>query len=91
MVLMDAGCEYRNYVSDITRTWPVSGCFTPEHLLLYEIVLDVQETVIKCLTNDPSLTLSDLYHIMALRLGQDLVESGILPNRYKSEEELMRV
>ena len=41
-MLMDAGCEYNGYVSDITRTWPVSGKFTIEQKELYEIVLRVQ-------------------------------------------------
>ena len=30
LVLVDAGCEKDYYASDVTRTWPVSGKFTPE-------------------------------------------------------------
>ena len=29
LLLVDAGCEYECYASDITRTWPVNGRFTP--------------------------------------------------------------
>ncbi len=43
LVLMDAGCEVTgNYVSDITRTWPVNGRFTRPQVQLYELILDVQ-------------------------------------------------
>lgn len=42
LLLVDAGCEYRNYASDISRTWPVNGKFTPEQRALYEIVLEAQ-------------------------------------------------
>ena len=44
---MDAGCEYHGYVSDITRTWPVNGHFTPAQRVLYEIILDVQNQIIR--------------------------------------------
>ncbi|MFP5459097.1 MAG: M24 family metallopeptidase, partial [Bacteriovoracia bacterium] len=33
----DAGAEYRNYASDITRTWPVSGEYSKEQRALYQI------------------------------------------------------
>ena len=46
-MLMDAGCEYNGYVSDITRTWPVNGKFTLEQRQLYEIVLRVQMNCIE--------------------------------------------
>jgi Xaa-Pro aminopeptidase len=42
LVLIDAGCELDCYASDITRTFPVSGKFSPEQALLYQIVLDAQ-------------------------------------------------
>lgn len=42
LVLIDAACEYEHYASDITRTFPVNGQFTPEQKALYEIVLDAQ-------------------------------------------------
>ena len=40
---MDAGCEYHGYVSDVTRTWPVSGEFTAAQADLYEVVRVVKE------------------------------------------------
>jgi len=42
LVLIDAGCELEFYASDITRTFPVSGKFSPEQRAVYEIVLRAQ-------------------------------------------------
>ncbi|MDB9805705.1 M24 family metallopeptidase, partial [Porticoccaceae bacterium] len=42
LVLIDAGCEYENYASDITRTFPVNGKFSPEQAAIYDIVLQAQ-------------------------------------------------
>jgi Xaa-Pro aminopeptidase len=38
LVLVDAGAEYRGYASDITRTFPANGRFTPEQRALHEVV-----------------------------------------------------
>ena len=40
LLLVDAGCEYDYYASDVTRTYPVNGRFTPEQRAIYEVVLD---------------------------------------------------
>lgn len=42
LLLIDAGCAYEYYNSDITRTFPISGRFTPEQKAIYEIVLAAQ-------------------------------------------------
>ncbi len=47
MVLIDAGCEYACYASDITRTFPVSGKFSLAQQALYELVLAAQEAAIR--------------------------------------------
>ncbi len=47
LVLMDCGAEYRGYAADITRTFPISGRFTPEQRTIYELVLMAQKEAIK--------------------------------------------
>jgi Xaa-Pro aminopeptidase len=47
LVLIDAGCEYEYYASDITRTFPATGKFSPEQKAIYEIVLKAQEAAIE--------------------------------------------
>jgi Xaa-Pro aminopeptidase len=46
LLLVDAGCEYDYYASDVTRTYPVNGRFTPEQRAIYEVVLDAHEAAL---------------------------------------------
>ncbi len=48
LVLIDAGCEYQHYASDVTRTFPVSGEFSASQQALYEIVLEANRVAIDC-------------------------------------------
>jgi Xaa-Pro aminopeptidase len=45
LVVVDIGCESQLYSSDLTRTLPVSGKFSPRQKQLYQLVLEVQKTV----------------------------------------------
>ncbi|MEW5757678.1 MAG: Xaa-Pro aminopeptidase [Pseudomonadota bacterium] len=47
LLLIDAGAEYECYASDITRTFPVNGTFSPEQRALYELVLEAQYAAIE--------------------------------------------
>ena len=47
LLLIDAGCELDYYASDVTRTFPVSGRFSPEQRAVYEIVLQAQLAAIE--------------------------------------------
>jgi Xaa-Pro aminopeptidase len=46
LLLVDAGCELDGYASDVTRTFPVSGKFSPAQKDLYELVLAAQSAAI---------------------------------------------
>ena len=61
MVLIDAGCEYHMYTSDITRTFPVSGVFTAPQRDLYQAVLNTQKECIKRCRVDDRVNLSELH------------------------------
>lgn len=47
LVLIDAGCELDYYASDVTRTFPVNGRFSPEQRAVYDIVLEAQLAAIE--------------------------------------------
>ena len=47
LVLIDAGCEFEHYASDVTRTFPVNGRFDGAQRALYEIVLEAQLAAIR--------------------------------------------
>ncbi|WP_336365804.1 Xaa-Pro aminopeptidase [Marinobacter sp. C2H3] len=76
LVLIDAGCELECYASDITRTFPVNGRFSPEQRALYEVVLAAQLAAIEAVRpgnhwNRP--------HEAALNvLTQGLIDLGLL-------------
>ncbi|WP_016951022.1 aminopeptidase P N-terminal domain-containing protein [Anabaena sp. PCC 7108] len=76
LLLIDAGCAYGYYNSDITRTFPVSGKFTPEQKALYEIVLEAQKQAISEVKPGNAF---DAPHKKAVRiLTEGLVELGLL-------------
>ena len=51
LLLIDAGCEYELYASDITRTYPINGKFTYPQKIIYELVLDAQKAAITKVKN----------------------------------------
>ena len=76
LVLIDAGCELDGYASDITRTFPVSGRFSPEQREVYEIVLAAQQAAIDAVR--PGASFMD-YHQAALRiLSQGLIDLRLI-------------
>lgn len=47
LILIDAGCEFDSYASDITRTFPANGKFSPAQKSLYELVLAAQQAALE--------------------------------------------
>ncbi|CAK7567236.1 MAG: hypothetical protein SEPTF4163_005198 [Sporothrix epigloea] len=75
-LLLDAGSEYHCYAADITRTFPISGKFSPESRAIYDIVLRMQLECIDLLKDD---VLWDDVHLHAHKVAIDgLLALGIL-------------
>ncbi|KAF3913861.1 hypothetical protein ABW21_db0203093 [Orbilia brochopaga] len=76
LVLLDAGAEYGLYASDVTRTFPISGRFSPEAAEIYAIVRNMQDVVFMRLR--PGIKWRDC-HLAASDVGiQGLMQLGIL-------------
>ncbi|WP_029134704.1 Xaa-Pro aminopeptidase [Sedimenticola selenatireducens] len=82
LLLIDAGCEYEYYASDITRTFPVNGRFSPEQKALYELVLKSQAAAIEQVR--PGNHWNDPHDAVVKVITKGLVELGILKGRVSS-------
>ncbi|MBL0290830.1 MAG: aminopeptidase P N-terminal domain-containing protein [Betaproteobacteria bacterium] len=77
LLLIDAGCEYQGYASDITRTFPVNGRFSAPQKDVYELVLAAQAACIAAI--QPGGEFHD-YHRAAERvLAQGFIDLGLCP------------
>ncbi|EOI5721911.1 Xaa-Pro aminopeptidase [Cronobacter dublinensis] len=76
LVLIDAGCEYRGYAGDITRTFPVNGKFTPAQRAVYDIVLESLETALRLFR--PGTSIQDVTGDVVRVMVKGLIGLGIL-------------
>ena len=76
LVLIDAGCEIDCYASDITRTFPVNGRFSPEQKAIYELVLAANEEAIRHIA--PGRHWNESHEATVRVITAGLVELGLL-------------
>ena len=79
LVLIDAGAEYQNYASDITRTFPANGRFSAEQAAIYEIVLAAQLAAIGSIK--PGAPWNKAQEITVNVITSGLMELGILKGK----------
>ncbi len=76
VILMDFGCEYGGYASDLTRSIPVNGHFTPRQKDVYNAVLRVQRAAFKHLR--PGVMLADYHKEVGRIMEGELIGLGLL-------------
>ena len=76
LLLVDAGCEFELYASDITRTYPINGKFTEPQLAIYEVVLEAQLKSIEAISTNNNVM--DAQIISEKVITQGLIDLGIL-------------
>ncbi len=79
LLLIDAGAECDHYAADITRTFPVSGKFSPAQKLLYQLVLDAQYAAIEQIK--PGNPWNNAHDESVRVLTEGLVKLGLLKGR----------
>ena len=76
LVLVDAGCEFGSYASDITRTFPVNGVFSAPQRQLYELVLCAQEAALAAIR--PGQPYSAFHEAALNVLAEGMLDAGLL-------------
>jgi Xaa-Pro aminopeptidase len=91
LLLLDAGAEYKGYASDITRTFPVNGHFTPAQRDIYDLVLETQMSCVEMVR--PGVRHLDIKNHSIEMLTEGMVRLGLLkgePESLIKEEKYMQ-
>lgn len=91
LLLVDAGCEYKGYASDITRTFPVNGKYTEAQAEIYDVVLECQKSCVDMVR--PGVRLEDLKTHSIEMLTEGMVRLGLLkgdPKKLIEEKKYMQ-
>lgn len=76
LILLDVAAEYANYSSDMTRTVPISGRFSPRQKEIYQAVLRVKNEASKLLK--PNLLFKDYNTAIGELMTSELIQLGLL-------------
>ncbi|SEN09469.1 Xaa-Pro aminopeptidase [Nitrosomonas marina] len=82
LLLIDAGCELEGYASDITRTFPVNGRFSPVQKDIYQLVLSAQMAAID--QARPGNTWDDPHQAALRILAQGFIDFGLCQGSVES-------
>jgi Xaa-Pro aminopeptidase len=77
MILTDVGARKNQYVSDISRPFPVNGKFTPEQKQVYSIALKVNKELMELLVPG-KISFEEIEAHSRRRIGEELVAAGFL-------------
>lgn len=86
LILMDVGAEYEHYTADVTRTFPVSGKFTPAQAEVYQVVYDAQEAGAKVIR--PGAMYSDVHRAALEVIKTGLLKLGLITDRNSNQYRL---
>ena len=79
LILIDVGAEYGNYASDMTRTIPVSGKFTPRQRRVYDAVRKIGEESMQLLV--PGTLIKEYNQEVGKIMSSALIDLGLLDKK----------
>jgi Xaa-Pro aminopeptidase len=86
LILMDVGAEFRHYSADVTRTFPVSGRFSPAQGEIYSAVFAASEAAMRAAK--PGATLAEVHNAALESIRDSLLRLGLITDRNSSQYRL---
>ena len=86
LILMDVGAEYDHYTADVTRTFPVSGKFSPAQAEIYQVVYNAQEAAANA--TRPGARISDVDRAATEVIKDGLLKLGLITDRDSNQHRM---